>query len=227
MKLASLLTAACIAAALSAAALAEDAGKTENTSTATKPGSGKPDLARAKEIVNQTCVACHGADGNSPIPANPSLAGQQAEYISLQLAHFKDGVRNNALMKGMVGALTPDDMRALGVYFSQQKPKGSTAGDADIASSGRATYRGGNGASGVPACASCHAPTGVGIPVRYPRLAGQHADYTLAQLKSFKAGERGMDKAGKDANGRVMAQIASRMSDAEMQAVAQYVAGLH
>ncbi|HUH92621.1 MAG TPA: c-type cytochrome [Casimicrobiaceae bacterium] len=187
----------------------------------------KPDLAKAKQIVSTVCVACHGADGNSASPANPNLAGQQAEYISRQLAHFKDGTRSNPIMSGMAATLTPEDMLALGVYFSQQKPKGLAAKEPSLVSAGQKLYRGGDSGEGVPACAACHTPTGVGIPVRYPRLSGQYAEYTLAQLQAFKSGQRGADKQGKDVNGRVMAQIASRMSEDEMRAVADYAAGLH
>ena len=194
---------------------------------AAEPESSKSDLAKAQQIVSQICAACHGGDGNSPAPANPNLAGQHADYIALELEHFKSGVRANPVMAGMAASLTPDDMRALGVYFSQQKPKGSAANNHDLVMAGQKVYRGGNGATGVPACSACHAPTGVGIPSRYPRLSGQYADYTYGQLKAFKSGERGNDKDGKDVNGRVMAQIALRMSDEEMQAVAQYIAGLH
>ena len=214
MKRALLLTAVAAAVALGAPARAEDAA-------------GKPDLAKAQLIVNQVCSACHGADGNSPSPANPNLAGQQADYIALQLAHFKSGLRNNPVMAGMAATLTPEDMRSLGAYFAQQKPKGSAAKDADLAAAGRKRCRGGDAASGVPASAACHAPDGAGIPSRYPRLGGQYADYTLAQLRAFKAGERGMDKEGKDVNGRIMAQIASRMNEQAIAAAAQYAAGLH
>ena len=188
---------------------------------------GKPDLAKAQQIVNQVCAACHGADGNSPSPANPNLAGQGAQYITLQLEHFKSGVRNSGVMAGMVATLTPEDMRALGAYFAQQKPKASAAKDRNLVLTGQKVYRGGNAITGFPACSACHSPTGVGIPSRYPRLSGQHADYTYTQLKSFKAGERGNDKDGTDVNGKVMSQVATRMSDAEMQAAAQYAAGLH
>ena len=187
----------------------------------------KPDLAKAKQTADQICAACHGADGNSPSPANPNLAGQQAAYITLQLEHFKSGVRNNPIMAGMVATLTPDDMQALGIYFSQQKPKAAGIKDRELALAGQKLYRGGNIASGLPACAACHSPDGAGIPSRYPRLGGQHADYALAQLKAFKAGERGMDKGGKDVNGRVMAQVAARLSDQEMQALVQYASGLY
>src|SRR4029078_7290013 len=124
MKRALLLTALAAAVALGAPAQAQDAA-------------GKPDLAKAQQIVNQVCSACHGADGNSPSPANPNLAGQQADYIALQLAHFKTGIRNNAVMAGMSATLTPEDMRSLGAYFAQQKPKGLAAKDADLAAAGR------------------------------------------------------------------------------------------
>jgi cytochrome c553 len=197
-------------------------------STASGEESGaKPDLAKAQQIVNQVCAACHGADGNSPSPANPNLAGQQAEYISAQLAHFKDGTRSNPIMAGMAANLSPEDMKSLGAYFAQQKPKGLAAKDPGLVAAGQKLYRGGNAATGVPACAACHTPTGVGIPVRYPRLSGQYADYTVAQLQAFKATQRGLDKAGKDVNGRVMQAIAARMSEQEMRAVADYAAGLH
>jgi cytochrome c553 len=218
MKRALLLAAVSVAIAL---------GATKGEPARAEEGATKPDLAKAQQIVNQVCSACHGADGNSPSPANPSLAAQQADYIALQLDHFKSGIRSNPVMAGMAAPLTPDDMRSLGAYFSRQKPKGSAAKDADLATAGQKLYRGGDAASGVPACASCHSPEGAGIPSRYPRLGGQYADYVLAQLRAFKAGERGMDKEGKDVNGRIMAQIAGRMSEQEMAAVAQYAAGLH
>ncbi len=214
MRNALVLVAACVALGLGTRAWPEQSA-------------AKPDLAKARQTVDSVCAACHGADGNSATPANPSLAGQHAEYISLQLTHFKEGTRNSAIMAGMVATLTPDDMKALGVYFAQQKPKGLAAKDPALVAAGQKLYRGGNAASGVPACAACHAPTGVGIPVRYPRLSGQYADYTFAQLRAFKGGERGMDKDGKDVNGRAMAQIAARMSEQEMRAVADYAAGLH
>jgi cytochrome c553 len=186
----------------------------------------KPDLARAETIVKEVCAACHGVDGNSASPVNPNLAGQTAEYITLQLAHFQAGIRVNAVMQGMAATLKPEEMKALGIYFSQQKPKGLAAKDAALATAGQKLYRGGDSASGMPACAACHSPTGAGIPKNYPRLAGQYADYTYAQLKAFRDGERGADKAGKDSNGRIMATISARMSDPQMRALAEYTAGL-
>jgi cytochrome c553 len=186
----------------------------------------KPDLAKASQTVAQLCSACHGADGNSASPANPSIAGQPAEYITEQLMNFKSGIRNSPVMAGIAATLPPDDMRALGIYFSQQKPKGLSAKDPTLALAGQKVYRGGNAGAGVPACSACHLPDGIGTPSRYPRIGGQYAEYVYAQLKAFKAGERGMDKEGKDAGGRIMAQIAARMNDAEMQTVAQYASGL-
>ncbi len=184
-------------------------------------------LERGRQLATQTCVACHGADGNSAAPANPNLAGQHADYITLQLAHFKAGIRVNAVMQGMVATLSDADMRALGVFYAQQKPKGLFARDAALVKVGQALWRGGDTASGVPACSACHSPTGAGMPRNYPRIGGQYADYTYTQLKAFKAGERGFDKAGKDSNGRVMHAIAKAMSDMQMKAVAEYAAGLH
>jgi cytochrome c553 len=223
MKYWLLIAAASVAMGLSAL-LASVAGGAEGPVQA---AGSKPDLAKAQEIVNQVCAACHGGDGNSPSPANPSIAGQHADYITLQLAHFQSGIRPSAIMQPMAAQLTPEQMQALGVFFAQQKAKPSAAKDKDMVAAGQKIFRGGNASSGLPACAACHSPDGVGIPKRYPRVGGQYSDYTVAQLKAFKAGQRGADKDGKDVNGRVMAQIASRMSEQEMQAVAEFTAGLH
>ena len=191
-----------------------------------KPAAAAADPARAQQIVSQVCAACHGADGNSPASANPSLAGQPADYITLQLAHFKAGIRPSPIMQPMAASLSDDDMRALGAYFAQQQPKGQKAKDATSVKLAQQLYRGGDAANGVPACASCHLANGAGLPRNYPRVGGQHADYTYAQLQAFKSGQRGNDKEGKDVNGRVMASIAARLTDAQMKAVADYMAGL-
>ena len=191
-----------------------------------RAAAAKPDLAKARQIAGQVCAACHGADGNSVAAANPNLAGQDADYITLQLAHFKAGIRANPTMQAMAASLSDDDMRSLGAYYAQQKPKGLAAKDPSLVKSAQKLWRGGDAANGVPACSACHSPTGAGIPKNFPRLAGQYADYTYAQLKAFKAGERGADAAGRDINGRVMNAIAQKMSDAQMKAVADYAAGL-
>jgi cytochrome c553 len=209
-----LLLAAVVSASFVAGALAQ-----------TPPA--KPDLAKAQTIVKEVCAACHGADGNSATPVNPNLAGMPAEYITLQLMHFKAGIRANPVMQGMAASLTPDDMKLLGLYFAGQTPKGLAAKDAALLKQGQRVYRGGDATAGVPACSACHSPNGAGIPKNYPRLAGQYSDYTYAQLRAFKAGERGADKDGKDVNGRIMATIAAKMTDAQMKAVAEYTSGLH
>jgi cytochrome c553 len=129
-------------------------------------------------------------------------------------------------MQAMAATLQPEEMRALGAYFSRQKPKGLAAKDASLVTTGQKLFRGGDAASGLPACAACHAPNGAGMAKNYPRLAGQYADYTYAQLKAFKAGERGADKDGKDVNGMIMVGVAAKMSDAQMRSVAEYVSGL-
>lgn len=186
----------------------------------------KPDLAKAKQTAEQVCAACHGADGNSALSANPNLAGQGADYITRQLQHFKSGVRANAIMQGMSATLSDADMVALGHFYAQQKPKGLAAKDAALVKTGQTLYRAGDTANGLPACSACHAPDGAGIPKNYPRLSGQHADYTYAQLKAFKAGERGNDKAGKDVQGKIMWEVAQKMTDTQMKALADYAAGL-
>lgn len=186
----------------------------------------KPDLAKARDTVNQVCAACHGADGTSPTPANPSLAGMPADYITAQLAHFKSGVRQNAIMQGFAATLSDADMVSLGAFFASQPPKPNTAKDASLVRLGQKLWRAGDAATGVPACSACHGPTGAGIPRLYPRIGGQWSDYTLAQLKAFKSGERGMDKDGKDINGRIMVGVVRGMTEAQMKALADYAQGL-
>ena len=186
----------------------------------------KPDLAKARDTVNQVCAACHGADGTSPTPANPSLAGMPADYITAQLAHFKSGVRQNAIMQGFAATLSDADMVSLGAFFASQPPKPNTAKDASLVRLGQKLWRAGDAATGVPACSACHGPTGAGIPRLYPRIGGQWSDYTLVQLKAFKAGERGMDKGGKDVQGRIMHGVAQGLGDEQMRALAEYAQGL-
>ncbi|MDQ6619616.1 MAG: cytochrome c4 [Pseudomonadota bacterium] len=212
--------AAGMSCAVSFAAYAAEGASPANSATA------KPDLDKARATATSVCAACHGADGNSVAPVNPSLAGMPPQYVTLQLAHFKAGIRNNPIMQSIAASLSPEDMMALGQYFSQQKPKGLAAKDSALAQAGQKLYRAGDAAAGVPACAACHAPDGAGIPKNYPRLSGQHGEYTLTQLKAFKAGERGNDKEGKDANGRIMGTIAARMNEVQMRALAEYTQGL-
>ncbi len=189
-----------------------------NTPAAAPASKGDPKAAES--IVNQVCAGCHAADGNSAIAANPKLAGLNAEYTYKQLTEFKSGVRKNAVMSGMVASLSPQDMLNLAAYFSAQQAKPSTAKDKDLALAGQKIYRGGAQGSGVPACASCHGPQGKGVPVQFPRLAGQHGDYIYTQLNAFRVGERANDGA------KMMQSIAAKMTDADMKAVAAYIEGL-
>lgn len=178
------------------------------------------DAAQAQPLATGQCAACHGADGNSASPTFPSLAGLFPEYVVKQLKDFKSGARNNALMAGQVATLSAQDMLNLGAYYAAQRPNPGTAKDPSVMAAGQKLYKGGNMGSGVPACASCHGPTGAGIPVQFPRLAGQHSDYVLAQLRSFRTGERSND------GGKMMQVIARKMTEQEMKAVAEYVTGL-
>ncbi|WP_020166928.1 MULTISPECIES: c-type cytochrome [Methylotenera] len=172
----------------------------------------------AEQIVKNVCAACHAVDGNSVISLNPKLAGQHPEYLLKQLTNFKDGTRANAVMLGMVTNLTPEDMQNLATYFAGQKQTLAKAKTNGAGSLGEKIYRGGIAKTSVPACAACHGAKGAGIPKQFPRLAGQHADYTQQQLKTFRTGER--------ANAPMMIAIAAKMTDAEMQAVADYIQGL-
>lgn len=181
----------------------------------------KGDPAKAQQLVTSVCAACHGADGNSIAPANPNLAGQGAEYITKQLMDFKSGARKNPVMSAMVAALTPDDMKNLGAYFSAQTPKPGSAKNKALALEGEKIFKGGNAGSGVPACAACHGPTGAGIPIQFPRLSSQHSEYVLAQLNNFRTGDRAND------GGKMMRIIAAKLTDQEMKAVAEYISGLH
>jgi cytochrome c553 len=180
----------------------------------------KGDAAKAQKIVNDVCGACHSTDGNSTSPAYPALAGQHPEYIAKQLGEFKSGARKNAIMAPNAAKLSDDDMLNLAAYFSAQQAKPRLAKDASLIAEGQKIFKGGNAGSGVPACASCHGPAGSGIPVQFPRLAGQHSKYVLSQLKNFRSGDRAND------GGKMMQVIARKMTDQEMKAVAEYINGL-
>lgn len=181
----------------------------------------KADPAQGQQIVTKVCAACHAADGNSTSPANPVLAAQHADYVAKQLADYKaNKERKNPVMYGMASALSPQDMQNLGAYFESQKPKARSAKDPALVKAGEQIYRGGIMAKGVAACTSCHGPTGAGIPAQFPRLAGQYAEYSAAQLQSFRSGERANDP------NSMMRVIAGKLSDREIKAVAEYIAGL-
>lgn len=172
----------------------------------------------AAKLATQVCVACHGVDGNSAIPLNPNLAGQIPEYITKQLKNFKSGERKNAVMSGIAATLSAEDMIDLGNYYGSQTAKNGKARSNGAGSVGEKIYRGGIMDTNVPACAACHGPAGAGVPIRFPRLSGQHADYTLAQMKAFRTGER--------TNAPMMRTIAAKMTDQDMAAVSDYIQGL-
>ncbi len=181
----------------------------------------KADSARGAQVATQVCAACHNPDGNSAASANPKLAGQHPEYLAKQLADFKaNKTRKTAVMMGFAGGLSDADMRNVAAYYAEQKPKEGAARNVVAAKLGEKIYRGGIPEKGVAACAGCHGPAGTGIPAQYPRLAGQWAEYTKLQLNNFRIGERSNDPAG------MMRGVAGKMSDKEIDAVADYVAGL-
>jgi cytochrome c553 len=184
------------------------------------PAAAKGDPTAAEAIVTHVCAACHTADGNSVTPANPKLAGQGYDYLLKQLTNFKSGERKSPVMSGIVAKLSPADLPNLAAYFSEKQTKPGTARDMGKALLGQKIYRGGVQGSGVPACASCHGAKGQGVPVQFPRLAGQHADYVLTQLNKFRTGDRTNDAA------KMMRVIAGKMTSQDMEAVAQYIQGL-
>jgi cytochrome c553 len=183
------------------------------------------DAAKAQSIAAQVCAACHAADGNSTAPANPKIAGQIPEYLNKQLLDFKaqggkKPARESPIMMGMVANLSEADMKGLAAFYGGQKLKPAAASDKNLVAAGQRLWRGGNAATGVPACAGCHGPAGAGMPAQYPRIAGQYADYVAAQLKAFKEGGRANDPNG------MMRGVAARLTDREIRAVAEYAAGL-
>ncbi len=177
--------------------------------------------AEAGKTKAAACVACHGPDGNSPAPNFPKLAGQHADYLVKQLKDFKSGERTDPTMNAMVAPLSEQDMTDIAAFYASQKGSiGETA--AEQLELGQTLYRAGNSASGVAACAACHGPAGAGNPMaNFPGVSGQHADYTKLQLQNFRAGMRANDASA------MMRGVAKKMTDAEIEAVAQYIQGLH
>ncbi|GAC1601154.1 MAG: c-type cytochrome [Ramlibacter sp.] len=211
--LASLLFAAALAAPCLSVSAAD-----EKPAPAAAPAVVKPDLAQGEAKFTAVCAACHGADGNSGTPANPKLAQQHPEYIFKQLQEFKAGKRQNAIMQGMAAGLSEQDMKNIAAWVAGNKAKPGFAKDKELVALGERIYRGGIADRQVAACAGCHSPNGAGMPAQYPRLAGQHADYTTAQLTNFREGVR--------KNGAMMTQIAAKLNDREIRAVSDYIAGL-
>ena len=184
----------------------------------------KADTTKGGAIAQAVCAACHGPDGNATGNAFPKLAGQHDAYLEKELHNFKAApgttvpTRYNPIMAAYAAALSDDDIRNVAAYYSGQVVKPANAKSKDTVDLGQKIWRGGIAEKGVPACAACHGPNGAGIPVQYPRLAGQWGEYNEAQLTAFKGGVR--------KNNVAMAMIASRLSEAEIKAVADYAAGL-
>ncbi|WP_019625212.1 cytochrome c [Thioalkalivibrio sp. ALJT] len=178
------------------------------------------DPQRGQEL-SQSCAACHQADGNSVNPEWPKLAGQHPKYTVKQLRDFKAGEnRYDALMAGEVANLDEQDMRDLAAFYAEQEITRETA-DEDVVERGEQIYRGGIPSQNVAACIACHGPNGNGNPeAMFPAVAGQHAQYSADQMRLFRSGERAND------NGRMMRNVARNMSDADIEAVSQYMAGL-
>ena len=205
--LASLLTAAALAAPVFSAHAAGDAPKV-----------AKPDLVKGEASFTAVCAACHNADGNSAVAANPKLAQQHPEYLVKQLQEFKSGKRANAIMQGFAATLTDADMKNIAWWVATKPAAPGFAKDKELVKLGERIYRGGIADRNIAACAGCHSPNGAGIPGQYPRLSGQHADYTAAQLVQFRDGVR--------TNSAQMTGVAAKLNDREIKAVSDYIAGL-
>lgn len=195
-------------------------------STAESAKMAKPDPAKGEALYNSgdaarnipSCSSCHGAAGNSTISANPKLAGQHEAYLVKQLQNFQTPERNQAVMSLYAKALKADEIANLAAYLSAQVQKPGAAKNKDIVTMGKKIWRAGIAEKNVPACAGCHSPNGAGIPAQFPRLAGQHQDYTVAQLTAFRTMAR--------KNSAQMNTISKNLSEDEIKAVADYAAGL-
>lgn len=193
------------------------AAPVSTTWAAEAPAAFKADPAKGA-TASAPCQACHLADGNRGAPANPILQGQHPEYLVKQLIEFKSVKRKNAIMNGMAAALSEDDMKHIAAFYAGKQPKPGAARNKDTVALGEQIYRAGIASKQVPACAGCHGPAGAGIPSQYPRLAGQHAEYTESQMNGFRSGQR--------ANSAQMMTIAAKLNDREIKAVSDYIQGL-
>jgi len=228
--LATLLMAASLAAPAISSFAADEKPAAAPAATPAAPGAApaaaapapakvaKPDLVKGSASYTAVCLACHGEGGNSAIKDNPKISQQHPEYLVKQLQEFKSGKRNSPVMKAFAAALSDEDMKNISYWAAAQKAKPGFAKDKDLVSLGERIYRGGIADRQVAACAGCHSPNGAGIPSQFPRLSGQHADYTAAQLIAFRDGGR--------KNSVQMSQVAAKMNDREIRAVADYIAGL-
>ena len=187
-------------------------------SFAAEAAAAQHDLAKGEASFAAVCAACHAADGNSLVPDYPKLAQQHPEYLVKQLQEFKSGKRQNAIMLGFSSTLSEEDMRNIAYWVASKKAAPGAAADADLIAQGKRIFQGGVLDRNIPACSGCHGPNGAGIPAQYPRLIGQHAAYAVAQLTTFRSGERN--------NNAQMTGVAAKLNDREIKAVAEYVASL-
>jgi len=183
------------------------------------PAAAAPDLAKGEATFGAVCIACHGPEGNSGTPTYPKLAQQHPQYLIKQLTEFKAGKRNNAIMMGMAAPVSEADMTNIAYWLSTKKATPGSSKEKDLVVLGERIYRGGIADRQIPACAGCHGPAGAGIPAQYPRLSGQHAEYLAGQLTAFRDMVR--------TNSTQMNQVAAKLNDREIKAVADYIAGLH
>lgn len=218
----------CLLAAVStgSAFAAESAGGTSSNTPANPTvappapaAPAKPDLGKGEATSKNVCGACHANDGSRGSPTYPILEGQHPEYLVKQLSEFKAGKRVNAIMNGMAATLSDADMKNVAAFYASKDAKAGFAKNKDFATLGEKIYRGGIADRSIPACAGCHSPNGAGMPIQYPRLSGQHADYTETQLVAFRGGVR--------KNSVPMTGIAAKLNDREIKALADYIAGLH
>jgi cytochrome c553 len=182
------------------------------------PAKFKPDLAKGEASYGAVCAACHGPDGNSAAPIYPKLAQQHPEYLVKQLIEFKAGKRANPIMLGFASTLSEEDMKNIAYWVSAKASKPGFAKEKELVTLGERIFRGGIADRQIPACAGCHSPNGAGIPAQYPRLAAQNAEYAVLQLTAFRDGVRN--------NSLQMTQVAAKLNDREIKAVADYIAGL-
>lgn len=182
-------------------------------------GAASADAEKARAIVAASCSACHGIDGNSTVPTYPKLAGRHPEHVARELQEFVARKRKSHVMEPIAGQLEAADFKAIGEYFAAQKPTSEPVRDPQAAAAGKKLYMDGDEERGVPACAGCHVVDGSGNK-RFPRLAGQHREYLIAEMLKYRQDVRN------SVASRLMREVAKRLTDDEIKAVAEYLTGL-
>jgi cytochrome c553 len=193
-------------------------GAQSGTPAAAPAAPSAPDPTKGAAIATSVCAACHSTDGSRGTAANPIIQGQHPDYVVKQLAEFKAGKRKSPIMQPIASALSEADMKNVAAFYASKQAKPGFARNKDLVLLGEKIYRGGVADRSIPACSGCHGPAGAGMPAQYPRIAGQHAEYTEAQLAAFRAGAR--------QNNLIMTQVAAKLNDREIKALSDYVGGL-